>query len=188
VTPAAKWRPPRGWLQAVLAIVAMLCLARQERLVMGFVAYNCTKGTNSVDAYYLLKPAACRATEDHHEVERTIFGEIVQMKNDQTVPVFHCTLIESVMSQYCRFNSAGGVVRYLTFREPRRVEAQECRAAKEKGKIAVGGQEFRVTPGTTKSHSTFLHGDLTDGIYCETGVLEVPGGAWKEEDWRPGHL
>jgi hypothetical protein len=83
---------------------------------------------------------------------------------------------ESVMSQYCGFNSAGGVVRYITFREPRRVEAQECRATKETGKMSVGGQEFKVTPGTTISHSTFLHGDLTDGSYCETGVLELPGG------------
>jgi hypothetical protein len=56
------------------------------------------------------------------------------------------------------------------------VEAQECRATKEKGKMSVGGQEFKATPGTTISHSTFLHGDLTDRSYCETGVLELPGG------------
>jgi hypothetical protein len=68
------------------------------------------------------------------------------------------------------------VVRYITFRESRRVEAQECRAAKEKGKMSVGSQEFKVTPGTTISHSTFPHGDITDGSYCETGVLELPGG------------
>ncbi len=40
----------------------------------------------------------------------------------------------------------------------------------------MGGQEFKVTPGKTISHSTFLHGDLTDGSYYETGVLELPGG------------
>jgi hypothetical protein len=49
-------------------------------------------------------------------------------------------------------------------------------AAKETGKMSVGGLEFKVTPGTPISHSTFLHGDLTDGSYCETGVLELPGG------------
>jgi hypothetical protein len=152
-------------------MVAMLCLARQDRLVMGFVAYDCANGTNRVE-----EPAACPTNKDHHEVERTIFGEIVQMKKDRTEPVFRCMVIESVMSQYCGFNSAGGVVRYITFREPRRVEAQDCRAAKEKGKMMVGGQEFKVTPGTTISHSTFLHKDLTDGGYCETGVLELPGG------------
>jgi hypothetical protein len=116
-------------------MVAMLCLARQEGLVMGFVAYDCANGTNRVDTYSLLEPAACPTREDHHEVERTIFGEIVQMKKDRTVPFFRCTVIESVMSQYCGFNSASGVVRYITFQELRRVEAQECRAAKEKGKM-----------------------------------------------------
>ncbi len=177
VATPAKWRRPGGgWLHAGLAMVAMLCLARQDRLVMGFVAYDCANGTNRVDAYSLLEPAACPTHEDHHEVERTIFGEIVQMKKDRTVPVFRCMVIESVMSQFCGFNSAGGVVRYITFREPRRVEAQDYRATKEKGKMSVGGQEFKVTPGTTISHSTFLHGDLTDGSYCETGVLELPGG------------
>jgi hypothetical protein len=30
-------RRPRGWLQVGLAMMAMLCLARQERLVMGFI-------------------------------------------------------------------------------------------------------------------------------------------------------
>jgi hypothetical protein len=140
VTPAAEWRRPRGWLQAGLAMVAMLCLARQDRLVMGLVAYDCANGTTRVDAYSLLEPAACPTKEDHYKAERTIFWEIMQMKKDWTVPVFHCTMIESVMSQYCGFNSAGGVVRYLTFREPRRVEALECRAAKEKGKMVVGGQ------------------------------------------------
>ncbi len=42
--------------------------------------------------------------------------------------------------------------------------------------MSVGGQEFKVTPGMTISHFTFLHGDITDGSYCETGVLEQPGG------------
>ncbi len=176
VTSPAKWRRPGGWLLAGLAMVAMLCLARQDRLVMGFVAYDCANGTNRVDAYSLLEPATCPTHDVHHEVERTIFVETVRMKKDRTVPVFRCTVIESVMSQYCGFNSAGGVVRYITFREPRRVEAQECRAAKEKGKMSVGGQEFKVTPGTTISHSTFLHGDLMDQSYCEIVVLELPGG------------
>jgi hypothetical protein len=55
---------------------------------MGFVAYDCANGTNRMDAYSLLEAAACPTTEDHHKVERTIFGEIVQMKKDRTLPVF----------------------------------------------------------------------------------------------------
>jgi hypothetical protein len=42
--------------------------------------------------------------------------------------------------------------------------------------MSVGGQEFKVTPGTTISLSTFLHGDLTNGSYCETGMLELSRG------------
>jgi hypothetical protein len=58
VATPAKWRQPGGWLHAGLAMVAMLCLARQDGLVMGFVAYDCANGTNRVDAYSLLEPAA----------------------------------------------------------------------------------------------------------------------------------
>jgi hypothetical protein len=123
-----------------------------------------------------LEPAACPTTQHHHKVERTIFAEIIQMKQDRMVPVFRCSVIESLMSQYCGFNSAGGVVRYITFREPSRVEAQDCWAAGVTHKLAVGGKEFRVTTGTTISHSTFLNGNLTDSSYCETRVLELAGG------------
>ncbi len=40
-----------------------------------------------MDAYSLLKAAACPTTEHHHEVERTIFGEIVYVRRDRTVCV-----------------------------------------------------------------------------------------------------
>jgi hypothetical protein len=83
-------------------------------MLIGFAAYDCANTTNRVNAYSLLEPAACPTTKDHHEVERTIFGEIVQMKRDQTVPVLRCTVIEYALS-HCGFNSEGGVVRYLTF-------------------------------------------------------------------------
>ncbi len=67
----------------------------------------------------LLEPAVFPTMKQHHEVKRTFFGEIVQMKWDRTVPVFRCMVIEAVMSQYCGFNSAGRVVRPLTFHELR---------------------------------------------------------------------
>ncbi len=86
VATPAKWRRPGGWLRAGLAMMAMLCLVGQGRLVMGFVAYDCANSTNRVDAYSLLEPAACPTHGDHHEVERTIFGEIVQMKRTGLCP------------------------------------------------------------------------------------------------------
>jgi hypothetical protein len=56
--------------------------------VMGFVAHDSSNSTNRVDACSLLEPVVCPTMEYHHEVERTIFDEIVQMKKDQTMPVF----------------------------------------------------------------------------------------------------
>jgi hypothetical protein len=82
-------------------MVAMLCLAKQEKVVIGFVAYDYANTTNRVDPYSLLEPV----------VERTIFGEIIQVKKDCTVPVFCCPVIKSVISQYCGFNSAAAMDR-----------------------------------------------------------------------------
>ncbi len=90
----------------------------------------------------MLELAACPTTEDHHEMERTIYGEIVQMKRDRTVPVFCHTVIESMMSQYCGFNSVCGIVRYPSFWEPRGVEAQDCRAAKETARLQWAAKSF----------------------------------------------
>lgn len=60
--------------------------------------------------YSLLEPGACSTRENHHKVEQTIFGKIMQMKKDWTMPVFRCKVIKSMMNQCCGFNSAGGVV------------------------------------------------------------------------------
>ncbi len=80
------------------------------------------------------------------------------------------------MSQYCGFLSAGGVTRYLKFREPRRVETQDCRLAQTAGRLTIGDKEFPVTIGTSTSHSSFLAGDLTDAGDCNTGVVETKEG------------
>jgi hypothetical protein len=54
-------------------MVDMLCLARQDRRVMCFIAYDCANTTNRVDAYSLLeRPPA--PLQKRHEVERTVFG------------------------------------------------------------------------------------------------------------------
>ena len=142
----------------------------------GFKAYDCANTSNRVDVYSLLQPAECPTATPVHAVERTIFGEIVQIKGERTVPIFRCRVIESIVSQYCGFLSAGGVTRYLKWREPRAVEAQDCRDAERTGKLQVHDREFSVTPGTTTSHSMFLAGDLTDSGDCTTGVIETASG------------
>jgi len=121
------------------AITAMLAVAglQYPEIASGFTAYDCANTTNSVDVYSLLEPAACPTTTSHHSVERTIFGKIVQIKTERRVPVYPCSVIETVITQYCGFLSAGGVPRYLKFREPNRVEAQDCRLARTRGGLTA---------------------------------------------------
>ncbi|MFN9899009.1 MAG: hypothetical protein ACK55Z_09505, partial [bacterium] len=64
-------------------------LARVE----GFQAYDCSNSSNPVDMYSLLDPEPCPDVAMDH-------------------------VVESVMSQYCGWQSRAGVVRYLKFREP----------------------------------------------------------------------
>ncbi len=49
------------------------------------------------------------------EVETTVYGEIVQIKQDRMIPVFRCVVIETMVSQYCGHFSAAGVTRYIRF-------------------------------------------------------------------------
>ncbi len=46
-------------------------------------------------------------------------------------------VVESVMSQYCGWQSRAGVVRYLKFREPYTVEPSACRHANKTGMIVI---------------------------------------------------
>jgi hypothetical protein len=49
-------------------------------------------------------------------VETTVFGEIVQIKQDRMIPVFRCVVIETLVAQYWGMFSAAVVTRYLKFR------------------------------------------------------------------------
>jgi hypothetical protein len=83
------------------------------------------------------------------EVETTVYGEIIQIKQDTMIPVFRCIVIETIISQYCGMFSAAGIVRYIRFWEPRTLEAWECRQARKSGKIIINGRTFqrKIGPG-----------------------------------------
>ncbi len=57
-----------------------------------FNAYDCTNRSNVVEAYSLLEPDACPSSSRDGEVETTVFGEIVQIKQDRMIPVFRCVV------------------------------------------------------------------------------------------------
>jgi hypothetical protein len=124
----------------------------------------------------LYLPDACANMGKEGEVETTVYGEIVQIKQDRMISVFRCIVIETIISQYCSMFSAAGVTRYIRFREPRTLEAWECRQARKSGKIIINGKTFQGKIGATASHSMFLAGGLDDKSNCEAGIISFPNG------------
>jgi hypothetical protein len=110
------------------------------------------------------------------EVETTVYGEIVQIKQDRMIPVFRCIVIETIISQYCGMFSAAGVARYIRFWEPRTLKAGECRQARNSGKIIINGRTFQGKIGATASHSMFLAGRLDAESRCKVGIVTFPNG------------
>ena len=77
-----------------------------------FRAYDCNNTSAPLEHYSLLEPEPC-GDGRQHEIERTLFGEIVQMKKERLVQVTRCVVFETITSQYCGWQSRAGVVRYL---------------------------------------------------------------------------
>jgi hypothetical protein len=144
--------------------------------VKGFTAFHCSNPSNIVEVYSLLEPDACANMGKEGEVETTVYGEIVQIKQDRMIPLFQCIVIETLISQYCGMFSAAGVARYIRFREPRALEAWECRQARKSGKIVINGRTFQGKIGATASHSMFLAGGLDGESKCEVSIVTFPDG------------
>jgi hypothetical protein len=161
-----------GWLPLMLML--LLCISGHP--AEGFTVYDCSNQSNIVEAYLLLEPDACANMSKEGEVETTVYGEIVQIKQDRMTPVFRCIVIETLIAQYCGMFSAAGVARYIRFREPRALEAWECRQARKSGKIVINGRTFEGKIGATASHSMFLARGLDDESRCEVGIVTFPDG------------
>jgi hypothetical protein len=106
-----------------------------------------------------------------HSVRRN-----VQIKQDRMIPVLRCMVIETIVSQYCGHFSSAGVTRYIRFREPKTLEAWECRQAKKNRKVVINGRSFQAKISSTASHAMFLSGGLDDGSDCEAGIISFPNG------------
>jgi hypothetical protein len=154
------------WMLTVFA-----CLVRSP--VAAFTAYDCSNRSNVVESYSLLEPDACANMGRDGEVETTVYGEIVQIKQDRMIPVFRCTVIETLVAQYCGMFSAAGVTRYLKFRELKPLEAGECWKAQKNGQLLINGRPINGKIGATVSHTMFLAGDLDDDSHCEVGTVTL---------------
>ncbi len=50
-----------------------------------------------MESYSLLEPDACANMGKEGEVETTVYGEIVQIKQDRMISVFMCIVIETII-------------------------------------------------------------------------------------------
>ncbi len=165
-------RAGRGLLPMPLALLMCLLVT----LAQGFTAYDCSNQRNVVESYSLLEPDACANMGRDGEVETTMYGEIVQIKQDRMIPVFRCLVVETLVAQYCEMFSAAGVTRYIRFRELKPLEAWECRKARWSGQLIINGRTVKGKIGATASHSMFLSGGLDDDSRCEVGMVTLPNG------------
>jgi hypothetical protein len=154
--------------------------------VSAFTAYDCSNKSNVIESYSLLEPYACASSDKAGEVETTVYGEILQMKQDRMIPVFRCQVFKTIVLQYCGDFSAAGVTRYIHFREPKALEASECRQARSLGKVVIGGRTVQAKIGATISHVMFLSGAMDDDSNCETGIISFPNGKTLEDRWLKG--
>jgi hypothetical protein len=100
-----------------MAELAMLATLQPARAIMGFIAYDCFNSFIRVDACSLMELAAYPTTETPRGGEDHVWQDCPDEEGPirAFVPLYSM-VIKSMMSQYCRFNSAGGVIRNLTFR------------------------------------------------------------------------
>jgi hypothetical protein len=161
-------------LKPLWMLTAFACLTRSP--VVAFTAYDCSNQSNVVESYSLLEPDACANMGRDGEVETTVYGEIVQIKQDRMIPLFRCTVIETLVAQYCGMFSAAGVTRYLKFRELKPLEAWECRKARKNDLLLINGRPISGKIGATLSHTMFLAGDLDDESNCEVGKVTLRDG------------
>jgi hypothetical protein len=98
-----------------MPLVLLMCLMVSS--VDEFTTYDCSNRSNVVEAYSLLEPDACANMGKEGEVETTVYGEIVQIKQDRMIPVFRCIVVETLVAQYCgMFSAAGGQAIHLVSR------------------------------------------------------------------------
>jgi hypothetical protein len=161
----------RGSLPLVLTILCLMGGAGE--LVP---AYDCSNNSNVIKLYSLLETDACANSDKAGKVETTVYWEIVQIKQDQIIPVFRCLVIEAIGSQYFRHISAAGVTRYIRFRELKALEAWKCRQARKNGKAIIGGRTVQAKIGAKVSHAMFLSGAMDNNSNCETGIISFPNG------------
>jgi hypothetical protein len=96
---ATSLRSRKSGLGSLPLTMAILCLVGGQ--ARAFTADVCSNRNNIIESYSLLEPDAFAASDKAGEVETTVYGEIVQIKQDCMILLFRCQVIETIVSQYC---------------------------------------------------------------------------------------
>jgi hypothetical protein len=153
-------------------VLMFLCILGQA--VEGFTAYDCSNRSNIVESYSLLELDACANMGKEGEVETTVYGEIVQIKQDRMISVFRSIVIETIISQYCSVFSAGGVANVRPVPGAQGIGSLGVPPGKEERKVIINGKTFQGKIRATASHSMFLAGGLDAKSNCVVGTSPSP--------------
>jgi len=177
---ARKNKQKARWLDVAFTIITtLMSILTLPEGADGFRAHDCNNASNPVDHYSLLEPGPCPHVMKTYQLERTLKGEIVQMKKERLQPVVRCHVVETIQSQYCWWQSWAGVTRILKFREPYIIEPAACRNAVKTGMLMIGGVKCNFTLGVTTSFTTHLKGSLDNAHWCtretyQDGIENLP--------------
>jgi hypothetical protein len=77
----------------------------------------------------------------------TVYGEIVQIKQDRIISVFRFQVIETIVSQYCGHFSSAGVTRYIRFRDPKPWKLSSVARQDHMGRLSLEDTQSRPRLG-----------------------------------------
>lgn len=128
--------------------------------VFGFTAYDCSE-PERVKQYDLLSAGECEDTKPGL-VERSMWGEVVQLKETFHITAYSCYVVVTTSQQHCGMFSHAGIQRHQNFRQVINIEPQLCRAARDTKTIILDQKTFNVTANVRNYFNTIVSGHFDE--------------------------
>jgi hypothetical protein len=161
---------PRG-LGSLPLTLTIVCLMGGP--ASAFTAYDCSNRSNVIELYSLLEPDTCVNTGKEGGEETTVYGEIIQIKQDRMIPVFRCLVIETIISQYCGHCPQQASRGTSASESPKHWKPGSAAKQGKMGRSSLTGARCRQRYGP---HAMFLSGAMDDDSNCEIGIISFPNG------------
>ncbi len=135
-----------------------------------FRAFDCNSQSFQVEQYSLLDPEPCGNMEKVHAIEWELYGEIVQIKKEQSR-----RRTETIKTAHCGWQSHSGPERYAKFHDPITIEPADCRLAAKTGRFKLHGKEHPFEMNVRQGVTVDLVGGLDNYGNCRVGVFDFNG-------------